>query len=81
MMEGDVDHADDVTRTRLDAGAAGFAGAPLKSHVRRLVVVAGRSRSHTVSSMWSSAADDGVHDGTPNTTTVTAAAARLPSVR
>ena len=46
MVQGDVDHADDVSRTRLDAGAAGFAGASVQSHVGRLVVVVGRSRSH-----------------------------------
>ncbi len=66
MVQGDVDHADDVTRTRLGAGAACFAGASVQSHVRRLVaVVAGRSRSHAASPDWTLAADKGVHDGCP----------------
>jgi hypothetical protein len=39
MVEGKVDHADNVTRTRLGAGAACFASMSVQAHVWRLVAL------------------------------------------
>lgn len=67
IVEGKVDHADDVTRARLGAGAACFASTSVQAHVWRLVALAALRRDDlgiTQSSFErSSAADEGVPGG------------------